>query len=107
MISEMTKMDRIARIDAIDTRFVTYEIAEEIAELREGIKLSDLFDYKGADEIRIDFARKILGRDEAEKVAKMAVDGGYISVENVRLHGAYINYYRLTKIGRNALKRRR
>ena len=98
----MTAQERIKEIERLlSISLKTSEEANKICELREGLKVSDLFKANGMDDISGDWAVRILGFEVVygmKRCSKLeaAEKAGYIKAYQVRRYSQFRTYYTLT-----------
>lgn len=107
----MTAQEKITEIERLlSISLKTSKEADRICELRDGLKVSDLFKAKGQYDISADWAMKILGfevilggQKRCDKL-EAAVAYGYIKPYQLRRYGQFRMYYTLTEKAKALLK---
>jgi hypothetical protein len=106
----MTAQEKVREIDELlKKQFTTREECERIADLRDGLKVSDLFKANDMADFTYDWAQRILGYrtvcgsticDKLEEAAK----AGYIKFYQVRRYSQFRMYCALTAKAKALLK---
>jgi hypothetical protein len=109
----MTGVEKIKMISTILEKAgkfpgLTCKDAEEIRELREGIKVSDWFKWLDEDESSLEKFYKVFGftataGGRMNKKLQEAVDGGYVKMYQVKQYGRYFDRIKLTAKGKKLL----
>lgn len=109
----MTGIEKVARIVKIQESAnnvfgIGYKEAEEIRELREGIKVSDWFKFINDDDSSLEKFYKVFGFNtfaggRINQKLQEAVNGGYVKMYQVRNYGRYTDRIKLTAKGKKLI----
>jgi len=109
----MTVNEKFSRLETLlKLRWPTYWEADEIKELRQGLKVSDFFKWlhEVKDETRCspDYLRSIMGTDtqgwKGNTKLEAAIESGYVKRYSVRKYSRDIYYIELTRKGEALIK---
>lgn len=106
----MAAQEKVKEIEELlKKQFKTREECERIAELRDGLKVSDLFKAKDMMDFPYDWAEKIMGFEVIygmKLCSKLenAIKAGYIKTYQVRRYGQLRTYCALTAKAKALLK---
>lgn len=105
------KLDRIKVLtDKAKTVFgMTWQEADEIEELRKGLKVSDWFLWIGETEGSLECFYKIMGFETRplgrwHQGLQDAINSGYVTTYDYKQHGRYHWMVKLTRTGKRLLK---